>query len=45
MKYSKQLPERLRKRCWGIFMETNPKMRIFVYNNKFESMCRKFLKQ
>ena len=42
MKYSKQLPEWLRKRSWGIFMETNPKMRRFVYNNSFESMCKTF---
>ena len=40
MKYSKELPEWLRKRWWGIFMRMTPKMRKFVYNNSFESMCK-----
>ena len=40
MKYSKDLPDWLRKRYWGIFMQMTPKMRRFVYNNSFESMCK-----
>jgi len=42
MKYSKQLPDWLRKRCWATFMAMTPKMRLFVYNNSFESMCKTF---
>ena len=42
MKQSKQLPDWLRKRCWGTFMAMTPKMRRFVYNNSFESMCKTF---
>ena len=43
MKYSKQLPYWLRKRCWATFMAMTPKMRRFVYNNSFESMCSGFI--
>ena len=42
MKYSKQLPQFLRKRCWGVYIEMNPKMRHFVYNNNFETFCKTF---
>lgn len=43
MKYSKELPAWLRKRCWGIFMRMTPKMRKFVYRNNFESYCSEFI--
>jgi len=42
MKYTKELPEWLRRRSWGVFMGMTPKMRKFVYNNSFESYCKTF---
>lgn len=43
MKYSKELPEWLRKRCWGRFMRMTPKVRRVVHRNSFESYCSEFI--
>ena len=45
MKYSKQLPDEMKNRCWGVFMAMTVKMRIFVYNNNFEAYCKTFKKE
>lgn len=42
MKYSKKIPDSLRRSCWGIFMKMTPKMRKLVYNNNFESYCSEY---
>jgi hypothetical protein len=43
MKYSKELPEWLRKRCWGKFMRISIRARKAVYGNSFESYCSEFI--
>ena len=43
MKYSKELPEWLRKRCWGKFMSISIRSRKAVYRNSFESYCSEFI--
>jgi hypothetical protein len=40
MKYSKQLSIFQRKQKWGRFMKLSSDLRLYLFNNSFETYCK-----